>query len=369
MQVKSVRLNNFRNIASLELEDVGQINILVGRNAQGKTNILEAIFAAASGGSFRTSKDVFMIKKNEEDAQVFVELETDDNQEKYVQLFWSLQEGALSRVVKLNALEVSRGDLIKTFPVTIFSPEDIDLIRLSPAQRRKFMNLVAARHDLEYRQDLLEYGKILRQRNQLLLMIKQNRAGASELDVWDEKIGEVGARIAQKRFNVVAEIKESVANYYKTFAVNGNERHLEIKYVPNIRAFSPPDYLEALRRYSALDVARVNTTHGVHRDDLLFVLGGDDMRYIASRGEFRSAVLALKFAEARYLKNKMGEDPIYLLDDVFSELDSERRQALVEEIKNYQTFITTNDESVIKLFPKARVWGVEKGELKEYARS
>ncbi len=366
MRIQSVRLNNFRNISSLDLSDLGEVNILVGRNAQGKTNVLEAVYASALGGSFRTSRDGFMIKKGEDNAQVFVELLTDDGQEKYIQLFWAVQEGILSRVSKLNAQEASRNDLVRTFPAVIFSPEDIDLIRLSPAQRRRFINLVLSRHDAEYRSDLLEYSQILRQRNQLLLMIKQNRAGLDELDIWNEKISEVGSRLAQKRMHFINEIADQVADYYKMFVVNGNGRGLEIEYAPNLHVFKPQDYLEQLKRFTALDVARVTTTHGIHRDDLLFVLDGDDMRYMASRGEFRSAILALKFAEAKYLKSKMGEDPVYLLDDVFSELDEDRRQALAEEVKNYQTFITTNDKSTLKLFPNAKVWQVERGEAKEY---
>ncbi len=366
MRVQSVRLNNFRNISSLDLSELGQANVLVGRNAQGKTNVLEAIYAAASGGSFRTSRDNFLMKKGEDSTQAFIELMTDDEQEKYIQLFWAVQEGEFSRVTKLNAQEVSKNDLIKTFPAVIFSPEDIDLIRLSPAQRRRFMNLVIGRHDAEYRSDLLEYGKVLRQRNQLLLMVKQSRAGMDELDVWDEKISEVGTRIIQKRSEFIKDIAGQVGGYYKVFVTNGNGRGLEIKYSPNLSAGRAQEYLEQLKRYTALDIARVTTTHGIHRDDLMFILDGDDMRYMASRGEFRSAILALKFAEAKYLKGKMGEDPVYLLDDVFSELDEDRRKVLVDETKNYQTFITTNDTSVLKLFARPKVWQVEKGEVREY---
>lgn len=367
MRIQSVRLRNFRNISCLDLSGLGQTNLLVGRNAQGKTNILEAVYTAASGGSFRTSQEGFLIKKGESDTQAFIELTTDDGQEKYIQLFWAVQEGELARIIKLNALESSKNDLIKTFPAVIFSPEDIDLIRLSPAQRRRFMNLVIGRHDAEYRSDLLEYGKVLRQRNQLLLMVKQNRASADELEVWNEKISELGARIAQKRLEFINDITEKVGDYYKIFVANGNGRGLEIKYAPNLHAARAQEYLEQLKRFTALDIARVTTTHGIHRDDILFILEGDDMRYIASRGEFRSAILALKFAEAKYLKNKMGEDPVYLLDDVFSELDEDRRKALVEEIKNYQTIVTTNDNLVLKLFDRPKVWQIEKGEAKESA--
>jgi len=361
VRVVALRLNHFRNLSGLDLSSLGRANVLVGKNAQGKTNILEAIFIAASGESFRMTQDRYLVQKGEVDAQVFMETVTDDEREKFVQLFWVVDGETVSKSVKLNALVVPRADLVKTIPVVIFSPEDIDLVRLSPSHRRKFLNLAIARHDAEYRQDLMEYTRIWRQRNQLLLLIKQGREAEEELDVWDNQLAEAGARIVRKRADFVSDIAREVGEHYKTFVPNGNGAELRLKYQPSIGLPNKNEYLEYLRRVRRLDIARVTTTHGIHRDDLMFILNDSDVRYTASRGEFRSAVLALKLAEGKYLHDKLGDRPVFLLDDAFSELDDDRKVALAEEIKRYQVFVTTNDANIATLFERPRTYEVIKG--------
>ena len=364
MRIQALRLNHFRNLTTLDLSSLGEVNVLVGKNAQGKTNILEAIFLAASGESFRVTQDRYLVQRGEIDAQVFMEATTNDGRDKFVQLFWAVDGGTISKSIKLNALVVPRADLIKTIPVVIFSPEDIDLVRLSSGHRRKFLNLAVARHDAEYRQDLMEYTRIWRQRNQLLLLIKQGRESEAELDVWDNQLAEVGSRIVRKRADFVSDIARTVGEYYKTFVPNGNGAELRLRYAPSIGLPNKNDYLAQIQRVRRLDIARATTTHGVHRDDLVFILNDSDIRYTASRGEFRSAVLALKLAEGKYLYGKLGDRPVFLLDDVFSELDDDRRVALAEEMKQYQTFITTNDANMATLFNHPKVFEVVKGVVK-----
>jgi len=360
MRVNSVKLNNFRNIVELDLSNLGATNILVGFNAQGKTNILEAIYSAASGGSFRVSQSIYLIKAGEKEAIVFMDVVTDGGQEKYIQLYWN-EDG---RVIKINGVPASRNSLIQTFPAVIFSPEDIDLLRLSSAHRRRFIDLVIGRHDKEYAKNLLDYQRIRSQRNQLLLMVKQQKSSEDELDVWDEKMAQVGAAITERRMQFMAEFSGVVAKYYTKFAVNGN--NVRVSFVSNIGASRESEYLNVLRSNRSMDIARITTSKGIHRDDLIFTINNRDIRYMASRGEFRSVVLALKFAEGGYLKDKLKETPVYLLDDVFSELDENRRRAMVEEIKHYQSFITTNDKKILKLFDNPKVFEIVKGGIKNY---
>ncbi|MFH0905537.1 MAG: DNA replication and repair protein RecF [bacterium] len=364
MRVTSVRTNHFRNLAPIDLGDLGSANIFVGGNAQGKTNILEAIYAAMSGGSFRISQDKYLVQIGEVDAQVFVEMTTDRGQEKFVQLFWGENNGkAFGLTVKVNGVLSNRLELIRSFPAVIFSPEDIDLLRLSASHRRRFMNLAIGRSNPSYVQDLIDYNRIRMQRNQLLLLVKQGRASADELDVWDEKMSEVGAQLVRARFEFMGKLAEQTTKYYQLVA--GENGRLEVHYFPSINE-DQRGYLEALRRLRSLDIARAATTRGAHRDDISMAINGQDVRFAASRGEFRSAVLALKFAEAAYLREKGGEDPVYLLDDAFSELDEQRQQALADVLRGTQSFITTHDTATAKLFKEPRVFDVEKGGVKNY---
>lgn len=341
------------------------VNVLLGKNAQGKTNILEGIFAVAAGGSFRVSNERVLVQKGKDFARAEVEFSDGRGEAKRGEVIWTAENGFVRKTAKLNGTAAQRAAIIRQMPVVLFSPEDIDLIRLSPQKRRKFLDLLIARFDMEYGQDIADYWKILRQRNQLLLMIKQGRSEEAELDVWDEKLGEAGSRIVVKRQKVTEEVGELANKYYhEWFGGLGDE--LKISYAPNLNFVTPKMYLAGLRGARQIDVARANTTKGIHRDDLLFILNESDMRVVASRGEFRSAIMALKLVEAEILKNKVGEPPVYLLDDIFSELDEERRKKLAGVLKNGQVLITTSNEAVASLFDGPKVWEVQEGRAREY---
>lgn len=362
MKITRVVLQQFRNLEQVELAPSEGVNILLGKNAQGKTNILEGMFAVAAGGSFRVSNERALVQKGKDFARAEVDFTDGRGEVKRGEMIWVMEGGFVRKTGKLNGAAAQRTTIVGQMPVVLFSPEDIDLIRLSPQKRRKFMDLLIARFDMEYGQDISDYWKILRQRNQLLLMIKQGRSEEGELDVWDEKLSEAGSRIVVKRQKVMEEVG-SLANkhYHEWFGELGDE--LKISYVPNLNFVTPKMYMAGLGGARQIDIARANTAKGIHRDDLMFILNGSDMRVAASRGEFRSAVMALKLAEAEILKNKVGEPPVYLLDDIFSELDEERRSKLAGVLKNEQVFITTSSETVEKLFDSPAVFVVEGGRV------
>jgi DNA replication and repair protein RecF len=360
MRILRVKFQQFRNLGQVELAPGFGANILVGKNAQGKTNMLEGIFAVAAGGSFRVSNERVLIARGQDFARVELEFENQKEDSGRAELVWMTEGGFAKKTTKLDGVVVSRGDLVQRLPVVLFSPEDIDLIRLSPQRRRKFLDLLIARFDLEYQQDLLDYWKVLRQRNQLLLMVKQGRSPESDLEVWDEKMSELGARIVTKRKQVMAEVGRLANEFYRTwFGESGEE--LKISYVPNLNFETPKMYGAGLAGARSIDIVRANTSKGIHRDDVVFSLGGNDMRTSASRGEFRSAVLSLKLAEGEILKSKMSDLPVYLLDDIFSELDEDRQQRLAQALSGVQVFVTTNDERVEELFEESKVWQVEQG--------
>lgn len=358
MRITKIQFQQFRNLEAVTLAPALGTNIFLGQNAQGKTNLLEGIYAVASGGSFRVNNERALVKRGMEYARVELEFEVKDGAKK-AEMIWLMENGYVKKTTKLDGVAVGRNEILRQLPAVLFSPEDIDLIRLSPQKRRKFLDLLIARFDLQYGQDLLDYWKILRQRNQLLLLIKQGRSPGEELEVWDEKMSELGARIVEKRKQAADEIGRLASQYYHNWF--GETDMLKISYLPNLNFETPKMYGAGLAGARPIDIVRANTTKGIHRDDLLFTLNGNDMRTAASRGEFRSAVMALKLAEAEILKTKLQEDPVYLLDDIFSELDESRQQKLAEALKSSQVFVTTNNLRVAGLFDEAKVWRVERG--------
>jgi len=365
MRIAKAKLQQFRNLEQVELTCSDGVNIFMGPNAQGKTNLLEAMFAVSAGGSFRVSDERALLQKGKEFARVELELVNDAGMAKNAEMVWLFENGMLRKVAKINGAATPRGELVRLLPAVLFSPEDIDLLRLSPQKRRKFIDLLLARLDAEYQQDLVDYFKMLRQRNQLLLMVKQGRSPENELDVWDEKISEVGCRIVNKRKQFIEKVGEATAEYYRKW-FDGAGSTLKLVYMPSINFVDARNYVAVLTAHRQLDIARTITSKGIHRDDLIFMLNGADMRYMASRGEFRSMVLSLKFAEGRILQEKLGEKPIYFLDDIFSELDASRRRVVAGAIREHQAFITTNDERVMRLFGQPIVWEVKQGSVSSF---
>ncbi len=359
MWLKSIRLTNFRNLKDVSLADIGRANVIVGRNGQGKTNLLEGVYVLGNGGSFRVSGDEALIRQGEVVTGINGILEHQGKELK-VDISWNITGTTIGRTIRVNGQPATSTSLFQSLPFILFAPEEVDLLRLTSSKRRKIVDAILVRYDAEYRSHLGDYIRIWRQRNQLLLTIKQHRASEDELDVWDEKIAEAGVVVAQKRMEAVNKLSEIAAKKYQTFA-GENPGELRLNYLPSIKVFTVPEYIGELKKYRSLDIVRAHTTHGIHRDDILFVLNGRDAKKQASRGEFRSIVLTTKIAEGEILKEAMNENPIYLFDDVMSELDDHRRQALINEVGDAQVFITTHEDEVPTIFNDPMVYKVEDG--------
>ena len=288
MRIESLAAEQFRNLAAFRLEGFGNLNVFWGKNGQGKTNLLETIYLL-SGGSFRT--------RSEE------ELICDGTSQAWARIV--VREGELSHVVEIRLVRGGRKEIVvdgKTatvsqlaahFPVVLFSPEEVDLIRNAAQYRRRIIDQLGFMVDGSYKTNLAEYVRVWRHRNQLLLAVKQGRAAEGELDVWDDRLAAVGTQLVVKRQELVGRLNGVAAPKHDVLA-RAKEGHLVVRYRPNIPAVTEQEYLEALRSSRRIDIIKTHTTKGVHRDDIGFELDGQDAGARASRGEYRSIILAVK---------------------------------------------------------------------------
>jgi len=363
MRVQSLHIQGFRNLAktTLEFSPDSDFVAFVGSNGQGKTNVLETLFLLGISKSFRTTENEEMVGFDQEFFSLKGELERKD--EKVV------AEVILTRVPAKKTLKINGGikkasDYIGNLGVVFFSPDDLGMVHLSPSLRRRYLDLLLSQLDRDYLESALKYQSAIKQRNSLLRQIGDGAAQVGELEFWDQELSKSGAVIRQKREAVIKTISDFVRPYYKQAA--GTEDELTIEYVPSGGSDSNADALLAmLQKNHSRDIAMGSTQSGPHRDDLRFLCNGHDLASFGSRGEWRSLVLTLKFAEIELLKEKNGEAPILLLDDVFSELDESRQKTLFNSIKGCQTFVTTTHREFLDMVegPK-QVFAVEEGVVK-----
>jgi len=338
MTIKSLQLTNFRNWTDYTLK-FSDVTILIGHNGVGKTNIVEAIWFLATGKSWRTSRDAEAVNWTTDIARIVAEL-TDGRKTKleFVLQKLATRDYPQTKLIKINGSKSRLFDLLGLIPAVLFSPETIEMLDGAPGLRRRFLDILLVHTDKQYTRTLLEYNKILKERNKLLALIRNKRGKADELEFWDAKLVETGCFIIDRR---VASIK--FMNQYLTAdyqEISGTKETLKLKYKGSVEKDVFADMLVGVRER---EIELGSTLYGPHRDDFTINLNDRDISTFGSRGEYRSAVLALKVAELKYLKDLRGESPILLLDDIFSELDSERRLHLAKIVHNQQTIITTTD--------------------------
>ena len=357
MFVKCLKLMNFRNYNQLSLTFSDQYNVLYGENAQGKTNILEAVFLCATGRSHRTSKDTEMIQFSAEKASVELVLFKPD----FGEIKIEIELGASGRKkVKLNEVQLKRmGDIMGHLNCVIFSPEDLNIIKDEPQQRRRFLDMFISQIRPAYFFDLQQYIGTMRHRNVLLKQIREERnrgtyqsPNLSTLDVWDEQLSLLGARIMETR-----------KNYINKLAYYTEKNHCEItaskevsiaKYLPSVkiteeeftggRQIIQDCFLRGLKGGREADISRTSTSVGSHRDDLCFFIDGKNVKLYGSQGQQRTTALALKMAQVDVMKEETGDMPVLLLDDVMSELDRERQDNLILNMKKTQTILTGTEQ-------------------------
>ncbi len=357
MMIRSIELNHFRNYEDLKLAFTEGTNILFGDNAQGKTNVLESAYVSATTKSHKGSKDKDMIQFGKEESHIrtFVV-----KNEKEYQIDIHLKKNR-PKGIAINRIPIKKASaLFGILNIVFFSPEDLNIIKNGPAQRRRFLDLELCQLDKIYLSDLTNYNKILNQRNKLLKDLAQRRDLADTLPVWDLQLVEYGQRIIRRRDAFVQELRETVLRMHKN--ISGNREELMLSYEPDTRA---EEFEAQLHKVREKDLKYCQTSVGPHRDDLLFQISGADIRTFGSQGQQRTSALSLKLSEIELVKKSIHDTPVLLLDDVLSELDSSRQNYLLSSIHDIQTIITCTglDEFVKNRFRLDRVFEVMDGHV------
>ncbi len=332
MRIDSVRLENFRNYEKLELFPDPGTNLFYGDNAQGKTNILEAVYVCGTTRSHRGGKDREMVRFGSEEAHIRLEVTKKD-------IPWRIDmhlKKNRAKGIAVNGVPIRRAaELLGICNFVFFSPEDLGIIKNGPAQRRRFLDMELCQLDPVYVNDLSTYNRILMQRGKLLRDLPFHPEYEDTIGVWDEQLVSCGSRIIRAREKFVRELCALTGPIHGR--LSGGKEELEVVYEKNT---APENFAAGMKENAEKD-RKLKLTHtGPHRDDLGLKVGGADLRRYGSQGQQRTAALALKLAEIELVKKRSGEGPVLLLDDVLSELDSGRQADLLDSIRDIQTLIT-----------------------------
>ena len=368
MLLNNITLVNFRNYEKVSIDFSNNINILIGDNAQGKTNILESIYVLAITKSHRSLNDINLIKNNKEFCKLKGKIRV-NGISRNLEFFLSNKE----KRVSINNKQIRRlTDYISNFNIILFTPDDLELIKGSPSVRRKFLNIEIGQLDNHYLNILNDYNKLLKTRNEYLkINIKKNKLNINYLNALTDKIIEKALYIYQKRFEFINQLNKYVNNIYYDITKNGN---LQLKYINNlsidnydsekIKKILYEKFNQNLEKEKILGV----TLFGPHKDDIIFKLDDNDIKIYGSQGQQRSCILALKLSEISIFKEITKENPIVLLDDVFSELDDIKKNNLIKYFNDdIQIVITTTDLKEIKkeLLNNSCIYKVENGTIEK----
>lgn len=357
MFIHALALSGFRNYENVEISFSEGINILYGDNAQGKTNILEAIYMTATTRSHRGSKDKEIIGFKKEESHIRADIvKSDINHRVDMHLKRNKNKG-----IAIDKIPIRRSvELLGLMNVVFFSPEDLSIIKNSPAERRNFMDSELCQLNKIYTSDLSNYRKVIDQRNNLLKQIYYDRSKLDMLSIWDTQLINYGIKIIRERHNFIGLINEIIPNIHRK--LTNNQEILELEYEKSV---SEEDFELELMKKREIDLRYQTTQIGPHRDDILFLINGMDVRRFGSQGQQRTVALSLKLAEIELVKRLIKDNPILLLDDVMSELDANRRDALLDSIKDIQTIITCTgyDDFIKERLSIDRIYRVVSGTI------
>ena len=359
MYIKDIELHNFRNYKEQNVSFSRGVNIFIGKNAQGKTNLLEGIYLNAFGKSFKNVKDKELIRFGEEYCTIRSSAENEDGELTTEIVIKS--DGR--KGIKKDGIKVKKAsELLDRLYIIIFSPEDLRIVKDEPEKRRKFINRELCQIRAGYLSDLNDYNKILRQRN---VYLKEAQIDYELLDIWDRQLAACGTRIVRKRKQFIDRIDEISRNIHS--GITGGKEELKLKYESNVYAEenAEEEFYKILSSAREDDIRNGTTSKGPHRDDIRISADGIDLRKFGSQGQQRTAALSLKLSEIRIIDEEKGEKPILLLDDVLSELDNDRQAMLINSLGENQMFITTTEilESVAERLPKGKYFKIMDGEV------
>ncbi len=345
MFVKNIGLQHYRNYGLLRLESLGDVNLILGQNAQGKTNLMEALFVLAMTKSHRTSKDKELISFDAPggSAQIVAEVER-----KYGDLKLELTLSAQGKKARINGLEQRRlSEFVGSLNVVMFAPEDLEIVKGTPGIRRRFLDMEIGQVQPSYLFHLQQYQKVLLQRGNLLKQLWGKEASGKELlEIWDAQLVEHGVKIVKKRKQFIKKLQIWAESIHRGITNGGEE--LKLLYVPSFGDREEEDeavlldkFMLKLSQTREQEIRRGMTLTGPHRDDLSFFINGREAQVYGSQGQQRTTALSLKLAEIELIHEEIGEYPVLLLDDVLSELDPYRQTQLIETFQSkVQTFIT-----------------------------
>ena len=353
MYIDKMKLINFRNYENQEIQFNKNINIIYGDNAQGKTNILEAIFLSSFGKSFRTSKEKELIRFGQDKLMVEANFQKKDRDGKI-----RIEIGS-KKQINVNGIKIKKlSELLGNINIVIFTPEDINILKDGPAGRRRFLDMMIGQLRPNYVHNLNLYMQTLDQRNNYLKQIKELNKPQEMLEIWDEKLAEYGEKVYLYRKEFVDKIINIINDIHKK--ITDEKEELKIEYISNCS--NKNEYLKILNERRKLDIIKGFTTKGVHRDDFVIYINDREVGVYGSQGQNRTVILSLKLSELNVVYDEIGEYPILLLDDFMSELDEKRRKNFLENIENTQVIITGTDKVDLSTID-CSLYNVQKGEI------
>ncbi len=357
MFIESMELLNYRNYGQLHIDFHKGTNVLYGDNAQGKTNILEAVYVCCTTKSHKGSKDREIVKFGEEESHIKMIVRRDDVP---YRIDMHLKKNR-TKGIAVNGIPIKKAsELFGIVNVIFFSPEDLNIIKNGPSERRKFIDLELCQLNKLYVYNLVQYNKVIAQRNKLLKDMDGTSSLKETLDIWDIQLVKFGKEVIRLRTEFIRELNELIRGIHAH--LSGEKEELSILYEPNV---TEALFEEMLIKNRQQELRQRLTLTGPHRDDLNFIVNGTDIRKFGSQGQQRTAALSLKLAEIELVKRTVKDYPILLLDDVLSELDSKRQEHLLSGIGHIQTLITCTglDDLVNSKFEMDKIFKIVEGNV------
>lgn len=346
MYIKSIKLKNFRNYENQEINLENKVNIFYGDNAQGKTNILEAIYLCALGKSFRTKKEKELILFSKENSFIEINYQKKDREGK-INLDINSKKYFSLNDIKLKKLS----EILGNINIVLFSPDDISIIKGNPDNRRKFLNIMISQLRPNYVYNYNLYLKVLDQRNNYLRQIKFENKNRELLDIWNQQLTICAEIVHNYRKDFIEKILNKINIIHSK--ITDEKEFINIKYVSNFK--NKEDFLNQLKNSEDIDIQKGYTTKGIHRDDFEIFINDNKLNIYGSQGQIRSFILSLKISEMDIIYDEIGEYPVLLLDDFMSELDEKRRIGFLNSVDNAQVLITCTDKLEDNLWTTFRV--------------
>lgn len=361
MRIIHAKLNHFRNYIGCEFDPCAGVNVLLGDNGQGKTNLLEAMYLCCTGRSHRTRQDKELIRWDADFASVQVQAEKTDGSHEVEVILPAMGK----RKIKIAGREAARsGELMGHVTGVLFSPEDLRTVKDGPAERRRMVDMTLSQLRPAYYYALQRYNRALKQRNEALRACAVNPALVATLDLWDEQLAAAGAELMRHRRAYIEKLSVAAEETYAQIA-DGREA-LAVRYQPSVSAGDDvQSNLDALFAARETDVRRLTTSVGAHRDEVMLTVNGREVRSFGSQGQQRTAALSLRLSELAVMRQEMGEWPVLMLDDVMSELDPSRRRQLIARLDGVQTIVTCTDLDDLAGAEIGAAWRVHGAELEK----